>query len=319
VEGPWAPPPLSFFMQRYLLSRLVQSVLLLLGVLVLVFFMVRLTGDPARLMMPREASPAEVEAFRRAMGFDRPLLVQFTDFMAGAVVGDFGQSLHYRAPAMKLVLERLPATVELAGAALLVAILVAVPLGVIGGANPGSIWDSIARALGLIGQTIPNFWLALLLILLFSVRLGWFPSFGRGEPRSVILPAFALGLFTMGQLVRLTRSAVLEIRGEDYIRTAYSKGLRSRLIYSRHVLRNAAIPLVSMLGVQFGYLLSGSIYIETIFAWPGIGRMIAESVAARDYPLVQAIAFFTSAVVVALNLLTDIAYALIDPRIRYGD
>jgi ABC-type dipeptide/oligopeptide/nickel transport system permease component len=305
-------------MQRYLLSRLVQSFLLLIGVLVLVFFMVRLTGDPARLMMPREASPADVERFRQAMGFDRPLPVQFVDFAAGALVGDFGNSLHYRAPAMKLVIERLPATLELAVAALTFAVVIAVPLGVIGGSNPGSVWDSIARTLGLVGQTMPNFWLALLLILLFAVRLGWFPAFGRDTFSSIILPAVALGFFTMGQLVRLTRSAVLEIRNEDYIRTAYSKGLSSRVIYIRHVLRNAAIPLVSMLGVQFGYLLGGSIYIETIFAWPGLGRMIAESVAARDYPLVQAIAFFSSGVVIALNLLTDIAYALIDPRIRYG-
>jgi ABC-type dipeptide/oligopeptide/nickel transport system permease component len=306
-------------MQRYLLSRLVQSIFLLLGVLVLVFFMVRLTGDPARLMMPREASPAEVEAFRRAMGFDRPLAVQFADFMTSALVGDFGNSLHYRAPAMKLVFERLPATLELAVAALTFAVITAIPLGVVGGSNPGSIWDSIARSLGLIGQTMPNFWLALLLILFFAVQMGWFPTFGRDSWRSVVLPAIALGFFTMGQLVRLTRSAVLEIRNEDYIRTAYSKGLRSQIIYTRHVFRNAAIPIVSMLGVQFGYLLGGSIYIETIFAWPGLGRMIAESVAARDYPLVQAIAFFTSGVVIALNLLTDVAYAVIDPRIRYGD
>lgn len=306
-------------MQRYLLSRLVQSILLLLGVLVLTFFMVRLTGDPARLMMPREASPADVQRFREAMGFDRPLMVQFADFMAGAVVGDFGRSLHYRAPAMKMVLERLPATIELALAALLMAVVIAVPLGVIGGSNPGSIWDTLGRTIGLMGQTMPNFWLALLLILYFAVELRWFPTFGRDGLKSVILPAIALGFFTMGQLVRLTRSAVLEIRGEDYIRTAYSKGLSPRLIYARHIFKNAAIPLVSILGVQFGYLLGGSIYIETIFSWPGIGRMIAEAVAARDYPLVQAIAFFTSGVVVTLNLLTDIAYAVIDPRIRYDE
>jgi len=309
--------PFPHAMQRYLLSRLVQSLFLLIGVLILVFFMVRLTGDPARLMMPREASPADIAAFRTAMGLDRPLPVQFWEFMRGAMVGDFGNSLHYRAPAMQMVLERLPATLELAAAALTFALLVAVPLGIIGGSNPGSLWDFLARTVGLIGQTVPNFWLALLLLLFFAVNLGWFPTFGRDEAKSVVLPAVALGFFTMGQLVRLTRSAVLEIRGEDYIRTAYSKGLPTNIIYARHIFRNAAIPLVSIIGVQFGYLLSGSIYIETIFAWPGLGRMIAESVAARDYPLVQAVAFFTSAVVVLLNLLTDIAYAIIDPRIRY--
>ncbi len=304
-------------MQRYLLSRAVQSVLLLLGVIVLVFFLVRLTGDPARLMAPREASAEDIAEIRALMGFDRPLPVQFADFFTGAIRGDFGNSVHYRAPAMGMVIDRLPATVELALTALLFAVVVGVPLGVVGGSNPGSVWDSIARGLGLIGQTVPNFWIAMIFILVFSVNLGWFPSFGRGHWNSIVLPAVSLGLFPLGQIVRLMRSAVLEIRGEDYIRTAYSKGISDRRIYVAHVFRNAAIPLVSMLGVQFGYLLGGSIYIETIFSWPGLGRMIAESVAARDFPLVQAVAVFTSLVVVAMNLLTDVAYALIDPRIRY--
>lgn len=305
-------------MQRYLLSRLIQSALILVGVLLLVFLMVRVTGDPASLMVSREASPEQREAFREAMGFNRPLLVQFGDFVRGAVVGDFGNSLHHRRPALDLIVDRLPATVELAGAALLLALVIAIPLGLIGGSNPGTPVDSLGRAVGLIGQTIPNFWLALILILVFAVNLGWFPSFGRDTPKSVILPAFALGLATMGQLVRLTRSAVLEIRSEDYIRTAQSKGLSRSAISFNHVFRNAAIALVSVIGVQFGYLLSGSIYIETIFSWPGLGNLLAQAVAGRDFPLVQAIAFFTSLVVIALNLLTDVAYALIDPRIRYG-
>lgn len=292
--------------------------MVLFGVLILVFTMVRLTGDPAALMVSRQATPEQIEAFREAMGFNRPLLVQFGDFITGAVRGDFGNSLHYRIPAMPLILERLPATIQLASIALLMAMVIGIPLGVVAGSNPGSIWDSIARGLGLLGQSIPNFWLALLLITFFAVNLGWFPSFGRDELKSVVLPAFALSVFTMGQLVRLTRSAVLEIRGEDYIRTANSKGLAARRIYIRHVLKNAAIPLVSVLGVQFGYLLSGSIYIETIFSWPGLGRLLADSIGVRDFPLIQAIAFFTSVVVIALSLLTDVAYAVIDPRIRYG-
>ncbi|MFQ5793871.1 MAG: ABC transporter permease [Candidatus Bipolaricaulia bacterium] len=301
-----------------MLSRFAQSILVLFGVLILVFTMVRLTGDPAALMVSRQATPEQIEAFREAMGFNRPLLVQFGDFITGAVRGDFGNSLHYRIPAMPLILERLPATIQLASIALLMAMVIGIPLGVVAGSNPGSIWDSIARGLGLLGQSIPNFWLALLLITFFAVNLGWFPSFGRDELKSVVLPAFALSVFTMGQLVRLTRSAVLEIRGEDYIRTANSKGLAARRIYIRHVLKNAAIPLVSVLGVQFGYLLSGSIYIETIFSWPGLGRLLADSIGVRDFPLIQAIAFFTSVVVIALSLLTDVAYAVIDPRIRYG-
>jgi ABC-type dipeptide/oligopeptide/nickel transport system permease component len=306
-------------MYRYFLVRLVQSVVLLFGVLLLVFAMVRVTGDPARLMMPREASPEQVEAFREAMGFNRPIIVQFMDFMSGAVMGDFGKSLHFRIPALSLVLERLPATVELAGVGLLMAVVVAIPLGLIGGFNPGSFIDSLGRGLALFGQSIPNFWLALIMILLFAVKLGWFPSFGRDDWKSVVMPAFVLGLPTMGQLVRLTRSAVLEVRGEDFIRTAHSKGLEPRVIYTKHVLRNVAIPLVSVIGVQFGYMLGGSIYIETIFAWPGMGQLIEQAIGWRDFYLVQAIAFFTSLVVLAINLLTDVAYAIIDPRIRYGN
>lgn len=315
-------------MQRYILSRLVQSILILLGVLLIVFLMLQLTGDPASLLVSRNASPEQIEQVRESLGYNRPLWVQFADFAWGAVQGDFGDSTRHKQPATRLILERLPATVELAVAALLVSLLIGIPLGLLGGSNPGSGWDSLARLAGLIGQTIPNFWLALILIIVFSVNLGWFPTFGRETweiccglelpTRSVILPAFALGLFTMGQLVRFTRSAVLEIRSEDFVRTAYSKGLADRRIYLKHILRNAAIPLISIIGVQFGYLLSGSIYIETIFSWPGLGNLLAEAVGNRDFALVQAIAFFASLVVVTLNLLTDIAYASADPRIRYG-
>ena len=315
-------------MQRYIISRLVQSILIMVGVLLIIFFMLQLTGDPAALMISRNATPEQLEATREALGFNRPLLVQFLDFASGAIVGDFGNSLRYKQPALNLILERLPGTVELASAALLLALAIGIPLGLLGGSNPGSIWDTMARGAGLIGQTIPNFWLALILIIVFAVNLGWFPSFGRETweiccgielpTRSVALPAFALGLFTTGQLVRFTRAAVLEIRNEDYVRTAYSKGIADRRIYLKHVLRNAAIPLISIIGVQFGYLLSGSIYIETIFSWPGLGNLLQEAIGNRDFALVQGIAFFASLVVVALNLLTDIAYAMADPRIRYG-
>jgi len=278
-----------------------------------------MTGDPARLMMSRQASTEEIESFREAMGFNRPILVQFWDFFTGAIVGDFGRSLHFKTPAMKMVLERLPATLQLASVALLYAVLIAIPLGLIGGFNPGSLADSFGRLVALFGQSIPNFWLALMMIFFFAVRLGWFPSFGRDEWKSVIMPAFVLGLPTMGRIVRLTRSSVLEIRAEDFIRTAYSKGLDPRVIYVRHVLRNVLIPLVSMIGVSFGYMLSGSIYIETVFSWPGIGQLIEQAVGWRDFPLVQSIAVFMSTVVIALNLLTDMSYVIIDPRIRYGD
>ena len=306
-------------MQRYFLVKIGQSILLLFGVFLVVFMIVRITGDPASLMLSREATPEQVEAFREKMGFNRPLLVQFFDFASKAILGDFGNSLHFRTPALPLVLERLPATVQLAAAGLLMAVVVGIPLGLVGGFNPGGAVDSLGRSLALLGQSIPNFWLALILILFFAVRLGWFPSFGRDELKSVVLPAFVLGLPTMGQLVRLTRSAVLEIRGEDFIRTAHSKGLEPRTIYVRHVLRNVAIPLVSVVGIQFGYMLGGSIIIETVFAWPGMGQLLQQAIGWRDYPLIQAVAVFTSFVVLGLNLLTDVAYSLIDPRIRYGN
>lgn len=305
-------------MLRYFLIRLGQSLALMFGVLLLVFMMLRVTGDPAALMLPREASAAEIEAFRERMGFNRPIIIQFADFLSKAVVGDFGDSLHFRVPAMTLVTQRLPATVELAATGLLFAVLIGVPIGLMGGLKPGSAADSLARLLALMGQSIPNFWLAMLMILFFGVRLRWFPTFGRDAWNSVIMPAFVLGLPVMGQIVRLTRSTVLEIRSEDFVRTAYSKGLEPPVIYLKHILRNASIPIISVIGVQFGYMLGGSIYIETIFAWPGMGQLLQLAIGWRDFPLVQAIAIFTSTVVIALNLLTDLVYAIIDPRIRYG-
>jgi len=243
-------------MQRYILSRLVQCVLILFGVLCIVFFMLQVTGDPVALMVSRNTSPEQIEQLREEMGFNRPMIVQFADFAAHAVRGDFGMSIRHKQPAMKLIMDRLPATVELATVALLMSMIMGITLGLLGGSNPGSIWDTIARGAGLIGQTIPNFWLALILIILFAVDLGWFPAFGRDTwhflgirlpTRSVILPAFSLGLFTMGQLVRFTRSAVMEIRNEDFVRTAYSKGLHDKRIYIKHILRNASIPLISIL------------------------------------------------------------------------
>ncbi len=305
-------------MQRYFLTRLGQSILLIFGVLLLVFAMVRVTGDPATLMMSREASPEDLEAFRERMGFNDPVLVQFGRFISGAVVGDFGDSLHFKTPAMPMVLERLPATLQLALTALIIAVVVGIPLGLVGGFNPGSFIDNIARFLALLGQSVPNFWLALIMISFFAVNLRWFPTFGRDEWKSVIMPAFVLGLPVMGQIVRLTRSSVLEIRGEDFIRTAHSKGLERKTIYIKHVFRNVAIPLVSVIGIQFGYLLGGSIYIEAIFAWPGMGQLLEQSIGWRDFPLVQALAVFTAVVVLGINLLTDMTYAIIDPRIRYG-
>lgn len=305
-------------MSRYIVTSLIQALLVLLGVLILVFFMVRLTGDPTAVMLSREASPQQRAEFRAKMGFDRPLPVQFADFVGKALRGDFGNSLHYRTPALPLVLERLPASLELALVGLLLALVIAVPLGLAGGGRPGSLIDGIGRAIGLFGQTIPAYWLALVMIIVFSVNLGWLPTSGRSTWLSVLMPAFTLCLPTMGRLVRLTRSSVMEIMGEDFVRTARGKGLSNRTIFYRHVLRNAAIALISVIGVQFGYMLGGSVLIESVFAWPGLGRLAIESISIRDFPLVQAIALFTSVVVIALNFVTDLAYSFVDPRIRYG-
>ena len=303
---------------RYLLNRLLQGIAILFGVLVLVFIMVRATGDPASLMMPRDASPEAIQAFRHTMGFDQPLPVQFWNYLRGLAVGDFGNSLYYKTPSLPLILQRLPATLELAFAGLLMATAVGLPLGLAAGANPGSLWDNVGRTIGLLGQSIPNFWLALVMIIIFAVNLGWLPSFGRAGPKSVLMPAFVLGLPCMAAIVRMTRSAVLEIRGADFVRTAYGKGLPRWRVYVDHILRNAAIPLVGVIGIQFGYMLGGSIYIETIYAWPGMGTLIADAVGHRDFLLMQAIAFFTSAVIVTISLLTDFLYSLLDPRIRYA-
>lgn len=305
-------------MRRHFLVKLSQSLVLLFCVLLLAFFMLRLTGDPVSLMMSRDASAEQVEAFREAMGFNRPLIVQLFDFIFKALQGDFGNSLHYRSPALDLVLGRLPATIELASVALLMALLTGVPFGLISGSRPGSFIDSVGRFLALMGQSIPNFWLGMILIVIFAQTLGWFPVFGRDEAKSVVLPAFVLSLASMGQIIRLTRSTVLEVRNEDYVRTAHSKGLKPSTIYIKHVLKIVAPVVISVAAVQFGYMLGGSIYIETIYAWPGIGQLLQQALGWRDFPLVQTITVFTSAVVLFLDLLTDFAYALLDPRIRYG-
>jgi len=313
-------------MLKFIATRIINAIVLLFGVLFIVFILLHITGDPASLIASRQASPEYIEKLREELGFNRPLIVQFYDFLKGAIKGDFGQSFRYRQPAMQLITERLPATIELATVALFISVIVGVSSGILGGSNPHTPIDLFARGIGLFGQTIPNFWLGLLLIIVFAVKLRWFPTFGRETftflglrfpTRSIILPAFALGFFTTGQLARFTRSSVMEIMSEDYVRTAHSKGLSKVVIYIRHILRNAAIPLISIIGVQFGYLLSGSIYIETIFAWPGLGNLLAEAVGTRDWFVVQAIAFFTSLVVVVLYLITNILYALVDPRIRY--
>ena len=298
--------------------RLGQSLLLLFGALVLVFWMVRLTGDPAALLIARDfASPEQLQEMRTALGLNDPLPVQFIRYTGDVLRGDLGYSLRFRQPVSEVIFAALPITLLLSTLAMAIALTVAIPLGVIGGVSPGSWKDSLARLVGLLGQATPTFWLALILIWVFAVNLRWLPSFGVDGPRSFILPAFALSIGAVGQLVRLTRSAVLEIRNEDYIRTARSKGLLPFTIGLHHIARNASIALVSVVGIQFTYLMAGSIYIESIFAIPGIGWMLNEAIRNRDFVLVQSLTLFIATFAVLIHLATDVIYSVLDPRIRH--
>jgi len=303
-------------MAQYILARSAQSLLLMAGALVLVFFMVRLTGDPVSLMLPKEASLEQRAAFRAEMGLDRPLWAQFTDYLGGVLRGDLGQSLRTQQPSLGLILERLPATLELAFAALLFAVALAVPLGLAAGLYPGGWPDRALEVIAFSGQVVPSFVFAMLLIMLFAVQLGWLPSFGRDTLASLVLPAVALGFGGMSQLLRLTRSVVAEVRRSDYLRTAKSKGLPAFSVAWRHALPNVAIPLLSVAGVQFTYLLGGSVYIETIFAWPGLGSLLNTAIQDSDFPLIQAITLFIAFFAIAVQLLTDLLYGLADPRVK---
>jgi ABC-type dipeptide/oligopeptide/nickel transport system permease component len=304
-------------MAGYLAARLGQSAVAVGCVLVLTFFMVRLTGDPAVVMLPKEATAQEVAAFRAAMGFDRPLAVQFAEFLRQAAAGNFGVSLQYRVAARALIAERLPATLELAIASLVLAVLVAVPLGTLAAARAGSAADGLAQAVALLGQALPAYWVGLLLIVVLAVHLHLLPVAGRSGPASLVMPAVTLAMGLIGRLTQLSRSVMLEVLRQDYIRTARSKGLGRGAVHVRHALANAAIPLVTLVGVNFGYLLGGSVLIESVFSWPGIGRLAAQAVFQRDFPLVQAVAFFSSLVVLGVNLATDLLYGVLNPLVRY--
>jgi ABC-type dipeptide/oligopeptide/nickel transport system permease component len=299
----------------YLVSRAGQSVLAIACVLALVFFMVRLTGDPSVVMLPQDATKEDVAQFRAAMGFDRPLAVQFWDFVRHAVVGDFGKSLQYRTSAWTLIMERLPATLELAVAAMIFSIVVAVPLGILAATRPGS-WDGLAQGVALLGQALPAYWVGLILIIVLSVQLNLLPVAGRSGWSSLVMPTITLGMGTLGRLTQLTRSVMLDTLAQDYIRTAWSKGLGPRAVRFRHALKNAAIPLITLIGVNFGYMLGGAVLIESVFSYPGIGRLAAQAIFQRDFPLVQAVAFFASLVVIVVNLATDLVYGLVNPQVR---
>jgi len=303
-------------MSVYLLRRLAQSVLVLLGVSFVVFLILYLTGDPALVLLPPDATAEDVREFRARMGFNDPFIVQYGRFLGGALRGDFGQSVRHGEPAFHLVLERLPATFELSGAALLVALLLAIPAGVISAVRRNTVTDYVATVVALLGQSMPTFWLGIMLILIFSVQFNVLPSSGRGGIEHLLLPALTLGLFTTARITRLTRSGMLEVLNQDYIRTARAKGVSGQPVVWKHAFKNAAIPIVTIVGIELGTLLGGSVITETIFAWPGVGRLSVQAIYNRDYPVVQAAVFLLASTFVLVNLVVDLLYTYLDPRIR---
>jgi peptide/nickel transport system permease protein len=303
-------------MRTFLFRRLLQSLVVLFGVSFVVFAILHLTGDPALVLLPPDASPEDVRRFREMMGFNDPFFVQYGRFLKGALQGDFGQSVRHGEPAFGLVLERMPATFELAGAALALALCLAIPAGIVSAMRRNTALDYLATVVALFGQSLPTFWLGIMLILLFSVQFHLLPSSGRGTLEHLILPAVTLGLFTTARITRLTRSGMLEVLNQDYIRTARAKGVSDPPVVWKHALKNAAIPIVTIVGIELGTLLGGSVITETIFAWPGVGRLSVQAIANRDYPVVQAAVFLLASTFVLVNLMVDVVYTYLDPRIR---
>lgn len=301
----------------YVVRRILQAVVVVLGVLVLVFVLINATGDPARLMVPLEASEEDVERVRRHMGLDRPLREQFARFMANAMRGDFGQSLRYRGqPAMKIVTERFPATLRLTVATLAWGLPTALLIGAVSAVKANSFLDRASMILALTGQSVPGFWLGLMLILLFSVQLRFLPASGAGSLRHLVLPSITLGSFFVARTTRLVRSSMMEVLNEDYIRTARAKGLAEAIVLLRHAAKNVAIPVVTIVGLDIGVLLGGAVITETVFAWPGIGRLVLDAITYRDFPVVMANVFFIAMAFVTINLVVDLAYVWLDPRVR---
>ena len=307
-------------MPVFILSRLFSALLVLLGVSCLVFLLIHLVpGDPVEVMLGEAAQPADREALRHALGLDQNLLTQLLHYFNGLLHLDLGTSLQSKRPITELLWERIPATAQLAGAALLVAVLIAIPLGVIAAVRKDSPWDYGAMTVSMLGVSIPNFWLGPILILVFSVWLGWLPVSGREQPDSIILPAITLGTALAAVLSRMVRSALLEVLHEDYIRTARAKGLPESAVIWRHGLRNALLPVVTVLGLQLGVLLGGAVVTEMVFSWPGLGELTISSIQRRDYPVVQACVLLISTSYVVVNTLTDLVYGWLDPRVRLGD
>jgi peptide/nickel transport system permease protein len=311
-------------MTTYIVRRLLQSILVVVGVSLLVFFILYQTGDPTYLSVSTDATTEEYLRVRHELGYDRPWFVQYADYFSGMVQGDFGESLRQRRPVTDVIREKLPATLELTVASLAIALAVALPVGIISATKRNSIWDNFAMLFALAGQSVPVFFLGIMLLYIFGGQLGWFPIGGRGvdglrdELHHLVLPAITLAAFSMARNARLVRSNLLEVLGQDYVRTARAKGLREYAVILRHALKNSLIPVITIIGLEFGALLGGAVVTETVFAWPGVGSMVVRAIGQRDFPVVVGSVTVLSMLFVGINLLVDLTYGYLDPRIRYN-
>lgn len=302
-------------MIRYLLRRLGVSIVILVGLSLLVFAMINLSGDPVRLLLPPDASPETVARFRQEFGLNDPLPVRYLRFMSQAVRADFGNSIQTGLPALRLVLERLPATLSLALLAIVVSILVGLPLGVAAALRRNTFVDGLISSVAIVGQSTPVFWLAIMGVMLFAVRLRWLPAAGSSSWQHYVLPVATLSLFLLGGIVRMTRTSMLEVLDRQYMRTAKAKGVLNRALVWRHAFRNAAIPIVTQIGLQMQFVIGGSVITENIFAWPGLGRLLVRSVYARDYPVVEAGVFTIAVLLIAVNIIVEVSYTVLNPRV----
>ena len=304
-------------MRRFVLRRAAYAALSLFLLSITIFLFVRVTGDPTVLLVEPGASQADLEALRHDLGLDRSLLVQYGTFMRDLVRGDFGRSFYYRTPVLELYVSRLPNSLLLAAAAMVFSLLIGIPSGIMAAVRVGGWWDSAGKIFALLGLSMPSFWVGLLLILFFSVYLGWLPSSGSGTALHVLMPAFALGWYFAAAHMRLARSSMLEVLGSEYVKLARLKGLPEMRVIAKHAFKNALIPVLTLAGINLVLMVNVAVVVETVFAWPGIGRLLYEGIAFRDFPVVQATVLLGGSMIVVVNLVIDLLYAVIDPRIRY--
>jgi peptide/nickel transport system permease protein len=303
--------------KRFIIKRVGYALVSLALLSVTIFLFVRLTGDPAVLLVEPGASRGDLDAVRKQLGLDRPLWAQYVSFMGSLFQGDLGQSFYYRTPVFELYLSRLPNSLLLAAAAMAISLLIGIPTGIIAAVRVNRWWDSAGKIFALLGLSLPSFWVGLVMILFFSVYLGWLPSSGSGTVWHLIMPAFALGWYFAAAHMRLTRSSMLEVLGSEYVKLARIKGLPEALVIGKHAFKNALIPVLTLAGINLVIMVNVAVVVETVFAWPGIGRLLYEGVTFRDFPVVQATVLLAGGMIVIVNLFVDILYAVIDPRIRY--